>query len=340
MDKNEYIRLLEVSGFLDYFKAVVFGGQGSFCQTYMPKNKKVNGELFLISSFKEAYEQYRWDEKSFEDNKKMLNKFSEQLQTALTNSNNQAALIQSLKILDWGGVVIRHSVRWLVDAFEAGQICQDINNATSILDSTDGSRISEFEDNKPLRSDSATTKVFSLASKNSIVYDDRVGAALARITRSYLESSGRKKVPDHLNFMRGSANKKARNPSTKQYRFRCKDTGQLHALSNIRANWLTQEVIKDSRFEKHFCCPGKNNSGKLRMLEAALFMIGYDLTKIARISGKAKKATKKDLAKELFVRGEIDGLTPKQIKDAFMKDVALTENGANTYFYNFKNNIW
>jgi hypothetical protein len=340
MKKSEYLDDPDVSAFLDYFKEIVFGGEDSFCQSYKPKRKKKTGKLFSISSFKQAYDEYWWDESDFTETHNKLKGYSGQIERHLKSTDYTPTLITSLRILDWGGVVNQHSVRWLVDSHEDSTICLKIERAIEILSSKDDSETLEFKGNVLLRSDSATTKLFSLGSKKSIIYDDRVGGALARITREYLESSGAENVPKFLNFMRGSANGKARNPSTDKYRFCGKKTGHLHALSNIRANWLIQEIVKDKRFAKHFCCPGKAENHKMRILEAALFMIGYDLTTIDKIVAPDKNQPKKTVARRLFLKLQTEGATPQQIKQSFIDDVSLTKNGANTYYYNFKNQTW
>ncbi|MBA6350395.1 hypothetical protein [Colwellia sp. BRX8-9] len=292
MYKHEYLSKNEVKNFLNYFKDIVFGDKGSFNQNYTPKKDSKN--TFNITCFKEAFDNYLWEGNDYNQSKVTLDNHAFKLRSALDTRDDAAALIQSLKVLDWGGVVVRHPVRWLVESLEKGTLCEKLNLASSVLDSDDEDKINLFDENKILRSDSATTKLFSLIGNRSIIYDDRVGAALARIVREFLEVNGFESVPLCLNFMRGSKN---RNPSTKRYRFYPKKAGALHAKSNIRANWLLFEIAKSSEFNDVFnniCLPEAraeedNISDKVRMLESALFMIGYDILTIDNITIKKRE---------------------------------------------------
>ena len=293
MNKNVYLKLDEVSLFVDYFKTIVFGNEGTFCQKYKSE--------YDVSSFKQALQSYWWEGSDFNSSYKTIKSFSDVLKNAIKEKDELSALVSSIKILDWGGVVNRYSVMWLVDAFESNQLCHSLKLARDILNSGDDSELYLFENNSPLRSDSATTKLFSLASNESIIYDDRVGAAIAIIVRKFLEDNEINSVPDSLCFMRGP---KKRNPSNKQYKFAPKTPGDLHATSNLRANWIVQEIVDDNRFNEHFNyseITGKKNEHtqkKVRMIEAALFMIGYDINTIKLIAPKKIKANA-DLIKRI-----------------------------------------
>ena len=122
------------------------------------------------------------------------------------------------------------------------------------------------------------TKIYSLLLDNFIIYDGRVGAALGLLVRFFLEENHYDSIPQSLNFAFGlpkisHANKQEllkRNPSNHRFVFGAlANNSKRHIENNIRANWLLNKVTVESNFS--------TTSNPLRSLEAALFMIGYDV---------------------------------------------------------------
>lgn len=283
MKKSEYIGSPHVQGFIKYIIALANGGDDTFVQNYETKQKPVH--KFNIRIFSQAYRQYSWNGKNYDQTTNKTNKLRKSIQNSLENgdqiecriANQYACLVSALKILEWGGVYTG-SVGWLASVNDDGDVIYRINQAVAFLDGdNDDDAKKLFEGNNYLRSDSGTTKIYSLASKNSIIYDNRVGAALGRIAREYLTVAKINNVPVELKFMRGSPANKTRNPSTKKYKFPVKETGYRHAQSNLRANWLLQEVIKGITWHLWDIDTNTKDITKLRAIEAALFMIGYDV---------------------------------------------------------------
>lgn len=282
MNKQQYLAAPEITEFVSYFKQLLSGQQGSFIQNYVPEKNK--SKPFNILNFKEAFENYFWEGKDYNHSQNTLNELAKKLKDAIDTNNQTEALIHSLRVLDWGGVVVRHPVRWLVNAHEDKLLCRKLIQCRALLDSDSDEGFELFDGNIELRSDSATTKLFSLISKRSVIYDDRVGAAMAAIARSFLSKSNAPKVPETLNFMRGSGK---RNPSDKIYKFRNKKSGELHAISNLKTNWILEELAQSDgfivAFNNSINIDSLSVSERMRMLEAALFMIGYDITTIESI---------------------------------------------------------
>ncbi|QTH63336.1 hypothetical protein J1N51_11425 [Psychrosphaera ytuae] len=282
MNKQQYLAAPEITEFIFFFKQLLSGQQGSFIQNYVPEKNK--SKPFNILSFKEAFENYFWEGKDYIHSQNTLNELAKKLREAIDSNNQTEALINSLRVLDWGGVVVRHPVRWLVNAHENKLLCRKLIQCRSLLDSDSDEGFELFDGNIELRSDSATTKLFSLISNRSVIYDDRVGAAMAAIARAFLSKSNAHKVPETLNFMRGSGK---RNPSDKIYKFRNKKSGELHALSNLKTNWILGELAQSEEFMVAFNSSTNLDSSsiseRMRILEAALFMIGYDITTIESI---------------------------------------------------------
>lgn len=282
MNKQQYLSTPEVNEFVCFFRQLLSGRQGSFIQNYIPE--KNQSKPFEILCFKDAFENYFWEGKNYIQSQKILNELAHKLNDSIRANNQTEALVCSLRVLDWGGVVVRHPVRWLVNAHEDNLLCKKLIQCRALLDSDSDEGFDLFDGNIELRSDSATTKLFSLISKNSIIYDDRVGAAMAAIARAYLIKSNATQVPETLNFMRGGGK---RNPSDKIYKFRNKKSGELHAISNLKTNWILRELAISKEFTAAFNSTinidSLSISEKMRMLEAALFMIGYDIKTVKSI---------------------------------------------------------
>ena len=282
--KNEYLNKTHVKGFVEYICKLEVGTVCNLHHKYSIDDKKWTKALkndgrppnLIINSLTDAFSEYFWptqpneDEEdvdannsNFESNAIVLNGLSGLLRAALKENDSQAVFLQCIKILDWGQVY-RGSIRWLVERYENNTLLDDIGRATKILEGNTTSALIDFE-NESIRIDSGLTKVFALASENSIIYDDRVGAALGLLVKKYLESlNSYIGVPEELDFMPGR--KKERNSSTKTLKFtgRGNKPSFIHARSNLLANWVVGAVA--------------NNLGRpwdIRRVEAGLFMIGY-----------------------------------------------------------------
>ena len=272
MNKNEYFADAQVAGFVDFFKALVFGGSGSFVHSYVDAKTKVKYEF---TSLEAAFLNYSWAKGGYGKNKQILDDLQERLVGAIDNNSELDCLVAALKILEWGEVY-RGSVGWLAAKAEKRELVASIQRAGQILtgDSTDF--MGKFgEGEGKLRSDSGMTKIYALSGANSIIYDDRVGAALALMAKEYLKAAGIKAVPEGLAFMCKAGKKGGRNPSDKQYKFPPKKPGRQHALSNIFANWLVESAARDKRFSWDSPHIQDNLSSRMRAIEASLFMLGY-----------------------------------------------------------------
>ena len=89
------------------------------------------------------------------------------------------------------------------------------------------------------------------------------------LIRLYCEECGYDYVPEALRFAYGNGRGKSgnRNPCKGKYKFRLLDQGKVHIDCNIKAGWLLKRLteLPDCEFED------------VRSIEAALFMIGYEI---------------------------------------------------------------
>lgn len=285
-DKEKYLSALVDIGFIQYFCELVSGKRRLNCsyvishpawKKFLANKLSESGSLNL-EYFSDALDEYFWvvdhlskeqdaeltnqyeSDHTFSDNEKILSSLSEQIKHSLKEGDLDGVFFAAVRILDWGQVY-RGSLKWLINKKLENTLVQSIQDALKILDGDSFNLLQRF-DGKDLRMDSGTTKIFSLASKNSIIYDDRVGAGLGKLVVKYLDEYSIADLPKELKFMRSSNSD--RNPSKGKYKFptRGKSPSLIHAESNIKANWLLEAVKTRTSWD-------------VRELEAALFMIGY-----------------------------------------------------------------
>lgn len=199
------------------------------------------------------------------------------LQTLLRDAeSDQGALHAATGVMLWGGVG-PGNIRWFQ---------RNVTGLRAMLKTTSQALTTGDLDQLVLvaRFNAGMTKVYSLMVPGMIIYDSRVAAALGWAVTRYCVMHRLDQLPKELAFpvatpkeARGTTNPKCRNPSGHALQFPPLRSGPLHAVWNLKASWVLEAALKavggDSQFNDH-----KLNGGDtLRALEAALFMIGYDL---------------------------------------------------------------
>ena len=136
-----------------------------------------------------------------------------------------------------------------------------------------------------VRSNAGFTKIYSLLFDDFIIYDSRVAATLGLFVVKFCRERKYTSVPDELNFgwMPPKEDKRSTSPKKRDasvangsYDFDRANTEAKHAWSNIRANWIFSSLLERSPKESLFAAL-PNKQDRLRALESAFFMIGYDL---------------------------------------------------------------
>ncbi len=284
MRKEEYLEHPLVNGFIDYLIEI---SNNNFEYPHQYKERKKPYRKFEFKSLESALKQYSWANKDYFDTAEILAGLSLSSIESKQSEDEFSLLYNSLKILEWGEVY-RGGVGWLADSAESGNLLLNINMAVNALESEDDSGLKFFKSQSPLRMDSGTTKIFSLMSNRSIIYDDRVAAALGLFIVRYLKRECVNEIPDVLDLMQGCSkgDKRARNGARNtDYIFTTKtknnvDKGFHHAKSNLYANWIIEEVVNDNRFSWEIIEDEEGESSttsRMRAMEAALFMIGYEV---------------------------------------------------------------
>ncbi len=238
------------------------------------KASQRRGDRWACSSLYDAYENYYWRTANpitglwittFDQSSDCLDELGHSLNNAIPNGDWRCCRDTCLNILRWGGVA-----QWRV----ATEIRAATENLPNHLANTRG-QLQQLRGIDVLPSfievDSGTTKIYSLLDSSWAIYDGRVGAALGWLLRKWsMEES--QVVPLELRFAWGYA--ASRNPNERRKReFPCfSDAGVDRVALNARVNWLLQ-LILDTNEDSHF----NHLPRPLRALEAALFMIGYDV---------------------------------------------------------------
>ncbi|QBF27386.1 hypothetical protein EXN22_17450 [Pseudomonas tructae] len=260
----------------------------TFAHQYLDRK---NRKPWHCSSLFNAYETYDWPHPAIEhldidkgrnitSNARALTALQQQLQRALAPApEDHAASRAAIDVMIWGGVR-KGNINWLIDHRK--------NLANLLIDTRNA--IDSGELNHPLlldpnlRFNAGMTKVYSLICKQLVIYDSRVAAALGWAVVKFCQQAepALTQVPPELAFpwaaARPTRQPKQRNPSQGNLQFPPLQAGTVHAQWNIQASQILAAVLahanaKDSGFNQD----GGSGSSPLRRLEAALFMIGYDL---------------------------------------------------------------
>ncbi|MDD5456765.1 MAG: hypothetical protein PHV30_07010, partial [Candidatus Margulisbacteria bacterium] len=317
MIEKDYINNRIVKKFIEWIGLRI---TGNFCHNYFDFDRK---KEWACSSIFNAYEQYYWpispkwfnklklEDFSFNSNKKLLDSFSDQIKMAYYSKNNDELYNVSKEILSWGGVL---------GSKKRGNLAYlDINRADlyhfyKTVEDKIANNADTDNDFQGIRMNAGFTKVYSLLFNNFIIYDGRVGAALGYLVRIFLEDKDIYEVPEMLKFYWGKARgKQLRNPSKGIYKFPALTNKSVpHIQCNIRANWLLKAIIQRFSFGDQTL-----ERGALRTMEAALFMIGYDLntdiSEYKKISVTAKPYRKKENI--MTTRTRLKTLSPGKNRD-------------------------
>ncbi|WP_010222396.1 hypothetical protein [Pseudomonas donghuensis] len=276
---------------LDAFIAWMSANLDNATFTHQYQNR-MSDKPWHCSSLFNAYEKYHWPHPAIEhldvdkgsnitSNTRALAALQQQLQRALAPApEDQAASRAAIDVMIWGGVQ-NGNVSWLTNN------CDGLANLLiSTRDAIDSGELNHSVLVDPeLRFNAGMTKVYSLICKQLVIYDSRVAAALGWAVVKFCQQANPKltQVPPELAFPWASARptkgiSKQRDPSQDNLRFPSLQPGTVHAQWNIQASRILAAVLahanaKDSGFNKH----DDSGGSPLRRLEAALFMIGYDL---------------------------------------------------------------
>ncbi|MCU0071259.1 hypothetical protein N8H71_06645 [Pseudomonas koreensis] len=280
MHRQQYLH--SVSDFIDWF-ASHLDHASLFAHSYI--DRRADSTLKFSTLF-DACERYHWKHKGafaapagscLQSNDVALNSLRNALQRGINSGNDSQTLEASIEVMAWGGVQAGN-VRWL--AANAKGLAQTIASVCAAL-ASDNLSHPLLNGHQPLRFNAGMTKVYSLLVNDFIIYDSRVAAALGWIVVKYCQDRKLSAVPRELAFPWAPAKEgatarlpKNRDPGLGNYHFPRLISGELHAIWNLKAGWILAEVLAGAA---HNSFENTSSVPALRQLEAALFMIGYDL---------------------------------------------------------------
>ncbi|BBN56201.1 hypothetical protein TRE132_43260 [Pseudomonas chlororaphis subsp. aurantiaca] len=226
----------------------------------------------------------------FSTNKNVLDQLANGIQGSLNQAQPKSSELAdwAQAIMTWGGVYTyagknrdKGNAGWLDG--QRPTFTSYLQSSLAALRSEDGTTHCSLTD---LRSNAGTTKVHSLLLPHFVIYDSRVAAALAWLVLSWSRQKSTR-IPDELKFgcMRantGKNNPKQRTPDKSLFPYFVPSgkvkTHHTHATWNLRANWVLQGAL--ARLTPN----NAQTNLSSREVEAALFMIGEDLTHALPVS--------------------------------------------------------
>lgn len=221
-------------------------------------------------------------------NEKVLDQLRTGLRTSLANDEIEQDVLADWveAVLRWGGVYSRQggsgNAGWLDARRASGDLRDTLKDAMAAF--TAG-KIHTDVGPLRLRSNAGLTKVYSLALDDFIIYDSRVAGALAWLVMTWGQDAGG--IPHHLRFICMPAKegpnvadteRKVRRPANLTFSQLYGSNTQAHrkhAMWNLRANHLLTAALGEAQQRQGAEAPAGFRT--VRDVEAALFVIGYDL---------------------------------------------------------------
>lgn len=308
MNRIEYLNRPHVKKFASYLASVIsqeipldftvgfsrnklYAGFEQTFNTGRVDQREGGGPVYVVvaENLGKLFDMYWWDYENYASNKVRLDAVSEAIQVSIANEYGEDAVQTAIEACEWvmawglgrGSRAYDAAMNWARN--QGQQLPATLREGREAL-LGDNPQIAAFGRNDGPIMNSGWTKYYALALPNHIIYDARVGAALGFLVRRYLESLGAQGpggIPEGLNFRWSTGKRgpgqKLQNPSSTRYKFkqlyRTPAGSQTWAGVNIWANW----VLSAARAEAQAAwCNGPDG---LRRLEAALFMLGYDLAR-------------------------------------------------------------
>lgn len=234
-------------------------------------------KIWTCNNLKDAGEKYSWTGDPLEFPLLAL-----ALQVAVSQGDHLHAAAICLRILYWGGVRKRGNgmEKWLCRCAHEGTLCRNLVDATARLIPQSCEPLDTF-DGETYLMNSSSTKLYAAmaldlsdglakARQDVLIYDGRVAAGLAFITRVILAGTGVTKIPDDLLFPVDVSHDDKRDPSSKRYKFpnfTYDATGHRARAQFARIGSQYIETVLDIH----------KPSIDFALAEKGLFMIGYDV---------------------------------------------------------------
>lgn len=277
MHEHEYLGDEAVAQFIAFLRGLILEGYPG-----LGLRVGTEGRRRDVTTLREALDGYCWQSNTFATVNRKVEALRCEMRAALVRcraaeSRAERSLAElellfvATKTLSWGRVY-EGAFPFLIHQAETGVLSENLLRAAALLDG-DVEDVAAFDD-KPYRSDCGVTKVYAAINRRTVVYDDRLGAALAFLCCRHLERERRPLLPASLAFMVGDREDRCHNPSSNAWVFRPKGSGSEHARWNLRASWIISRVAADPDIAAAL---GGHRRDRIRKIEAALFTVGEDI---------------------------------------------------------------
>ncbi len=276
MNKRAYLATPHVGEFADHLVQQL-AADGRFAHSYQHRKSQKN---WACGSLFEAFEHYEWNKKDYQETLRELQPLTQALRQSVANNDEGTCQAACRQILTWGGVGEQKPTNLIALGTLSrlhGSLPAYFEKVRAQVDDAEFSTDSVWEG---IKMNAGFTKLYALLFDNFIIYDSRVGAALGLLVRQWCEQKAVPEVPKELRFSFGYAQGKeavrhSRNPSCGLLTFTALTPGKRHTIHNVWANWLLTHVLEQTTETSPFRqLPAAE---RLRAVEAALFMVGYDV---------------------------------------------------------------
>jgi len=270
MTKSQYLADPDVNNFINWLGPKLDVG---FTYSYTFPN----GTVWSCTSIFNAYEKYDWKNNSFTANDIKLNTFRRIYHYGVLTNDVEIIKCSCDLIFSWGGV--ENGNKQYVNNYDPVNF-HDIQAelTAGILLFNQLTFDDDFPDNR-IKLNSGFTKIYSLLRDDFIIYDSRVALSLCFLIGQYTMANGLNEIPGLLQFRiptRQGNNALRQIPqffTINNFNFSAPNGINNYQISNMRSNWILSEVLNRNPGSLFNTLPVEL---RLRALESALFMIGYD----------------------------------------------------------------
>ncbi|MCL2306004.1 MAG: hypothetical protein FWC43_11735 [Planctomycetaceae bacterium] len=270
MRKDDYLSSQDVRNFIAWMEKTTLDIPKGFVHRYIHVKEK---KWYEFDNLFDAYKKYHWPCLNSID----IDQLSDDLRKSIEEADEHSCAETCEKILKWGGVWNQTNKKHISKL--KPNFCSYLLKVRKILKS-DKHSSEYYSTEMSITITSGFSKIYSALIDDYMIYDSRVAAALCFLVRSFCEQTKLPAVPEELKFALSVARPlknypNRRNPSNNKYQFpNINSNPQRYLENNVRANWLMSAVAKTTK--SNFA--GVAKPLRLRALEKALFMIGYDVS--------------------------------------------------------------
>lgn len=191
---------------------------------------------------------------------------------------------QALKALKLTGV-FEESCRYLLERASRGDLRLCLTEAAALIDA-DEADLRQLASPR-LRYDFGLSSVYAAVNGRTVIYDDRLGAALGLLCRLSLERRFNYALPMGLAFMVGSGE---RDPSAGRFRFDAPRPGPALARWNTYASWILEALAANPRVRQVL---RGTHAERMVQIETALWILGDNVADQVHPDRRRRRAARR-----------------------------------------------